>query len=286
MPIPTSMPKENGIRDLTIEFPKSSKASKHHYDAGYNGILVSSAVNAFVLNVVVRNADQGLLVQDSQMISVDGIRIETSSDRKTPQMPWDGHIGIGLYDSSDVEVANFDVRGEYLHDVSIRGGLMCVFHHGRGDNLRLDTHRSAPYGILFSDIYLGKGTRPFGTGGYLSRGMPVAKFATYYNLRNSRYKPIQMPDATIAGSCSWGRLVNYIGKWAGQECTGYHVERIASNSVQPRDLYASMVQRKREMRGKYADGIVPQLVAKSQDGSRLYAGGDGSYPVIHSMDFY
>jgi hypothetical protein len=165
---------------------------------------------------------------------------------------------------------------------------MCVFHHGRGDNLRLDTHRSAPYGILFSDIYLGKGTRPFGTGGYLSRGMPVAKFATYYNLRNSKYKPIQMPDTTMAGSCSWGRFVNYVGKWTGQECTGYRVDHVKSNSVQPRDLYASMVQRKGEMRGKYSDGIVPQIVAKSgaDDGTRLFAGGDGSYPVIHAMESY
>ena len=286
MPIPASMPKENGIRDLTIEFPVS-KASRHHYDVGYNGILISSAVNAFVLNVAIRNADQGILVQGSQMVSVDGIRVDTTGTRRWSKMPWEGHLGIGLYDSSDVEVANFDIRGEYLHDISIRGGLMCVFHHGRGDNLRLDTHRSAPYGILFSDLYLGKGTRPFGTGGYLSRGMPVAKFATYYNLRNSRYKPIQMPDATIAGSCSWGRLVNYVGKWTGQECAGYHVERVTTNSVQPRDLYESMLQRKRAMREKYPDGIVPQLAAKSADGtdlSRLWAGGDGSYPVRFVTD--
>ena len=291
MPVPASMPKESGIRDLTIEFPVA-KASRHHYDVGYNGILVSNAFNAFVLNVTVRNADQGLLVQDTQMTTVDGIRIETTGSRRWSQMPFEGHIGVGLYDSSDIEVANFDIRGEYLHDISIRGGLMCVFHHGRGDNLRLDTHRSAPYGILFSDIYLGKGTRPFGTGGYLSRGMPVAKFATYYNLRNSRYKPIMMPDTTMAGSCSWGRLVNYVGKWTGQECSGYRVDRIVSNSVQPRDLYESMLQRKGAMRGKYPDGIVPQPVAKSavggsgSGGERLYAGGDGSYPVIHSMEYY
>ena len=278
MPIPASMPKENGIRDLAIEFPLK-KASRHHYDVGYNGILVSGAVNAFVLNVSVLNADQGILVRDSQMVSVDGIKISTSGTRSWSKMPWQGHIGVGLYDSADVEVADFDIRGEYLHDISVRGGLMCVFHHGRGDNLRLDTHRSAPYGILFSDIYLGKGTRPFGTGGYLSRGMPVAKFAPYYNLRNSKQKPIPMPDATMAGSCSWGRLVNFIGHWTGSRCPGYHVERATTKSGHPRDLYASMVQRKGTMRSKYPNGVVPQLAAKSSDGAPLRAGGDGNYPV-------
>ena len=281
MPIPTSMPKENGIRDLTLEFPLT-KASRHHYDAGYNGVLVSGAINAFVLNVSVLNADQGVLVRDSQMVSVEGITISSTGTRGWSKMPWEGHIGVGLYDSADVEVADFDVRGEYLHDISIRGGIMCVFHHGRGDNLRLDTHRSAPYGILFSDIYLGKGTRPFGTGGYLSRGMPVAKFATYYNLRNSKYKAIAMPDATMAGSCSWGRLVNFIGQWTGSRCPGYHVERTSTKSGHPRDLYASMVQRKGTMRDKYPTGVVPQLAAKSTEGADmlpLRAGGDGNYPV-------
>jgi hypothetical protein len=280
LPIPASMPKENGIRDLSIEFPLT-RSSRHHYDEGYNGILVSSAVNAFVLNVSVLNADQGILVRDSQMVSVDGIKISTSGTRSWSKMPWEGHIGVGLYDSADVEVGNFDIVGEYLHDISIRGGLMCVFHHGRGDNLRLDTHRSAPYGILFSDIHLGKGTRPFGTGGFLSRGMPVAKFATYYNLRNSKQKPIPMPDATMAGSCSWGRLVNFVGDWTGSRCPGYYVERATTKSGHPRDLYASMVQRKGIMRSKYPNGLVPQLAAKSSDldGAPLRAAGDGNYPV-------
>jgi hypothetical protein len=289
MAIPASMPKENGIRDLTVEFA-TSKASKHHHDEGYNAILVSNAVNAFVSNVTIRNADQGILVQRSQMVSIEGVTIETTKSRRTAQVPWEGHLGVGLYDSSDVEVGSFDIRGEYLHDLSVRGGIMCVFHHGKGVNLRLDTHRSAPYGILFSDIYLGAGHRPFGTGGYLSRGMPVAKFATYYNLRNSKYKPIEMPYMTVAGSCSWGRLVNYIGKWTGEECSGYHVERISSNSVQPRDLYDAMIKRKRYIRNEHANGILPQIMARSSNAgssrSRLYAGGDGSYPVIQSIDFY
>lgn len=112
------MPKENGIRDLSIEFPLT-RSSRHHYDEGYNGILVSSAVNAFVLNVSVLNADQGILVRDSQMVSVDGIKISTSGTRSWSKMPWEGHIGVGLYDSADVEVGNFDIVGEYLHDISI-----------------------------------------------------------------------------------------------------------------------------------------------------------------------
>lgn len=291
MAVPESMPKENGIRDLTIEFP-FSLASRHHHDAGYNAILIQNAVNAFVSNVSVINADQGFLVKNSQLVTLTGIQIRTSKPRSSSSMPWDGHIGIGLYDSSDIEVADFDIRGEWLHDVSVRGSMLSAFHRGRGDNLRLDTHRSAPYAILFSDIYLGKATRVFGTGGYLSRGLPVAKYTTYYNLRDEKHKPIELPGSTVAGPCTWGNLVNYIGKWTGTECPGYNVERINDRMVHPRDIYEAMVDRKGNMRQIYESGIVPyeQKVAKSSaeylTPNRLYAAGDGSYPVLESPPFY
>ena len=291
MTIPDSMPKESGVRDLTVQFAHAG-ASRHHHDAGYNAILVSNAVNAFVHNVRTLDADQAFLVQNSQMVSLDGVQVWKTKSRKTSSMPFDGHIGVGLYDSSDVEVANFDVRGEWLHDVSVRGSMMSVFHSGRGDNLRLDTHRSAPYAILFSDIYLGEGTRAFGTGGYLSRGMPVAKYTTYYNIRNNKYKPIQLPDSTVSGPCTWGKLVNYIGKWTGTKCPGYNIELVKSNLVHPRDLFNAMIDRKNAIRGQFSSGVIHSMdskVAKSavdESPPRIFPAGDGSYPVLNSPEVY
>ena len=292
MAIPASMPKENGIRDLTLEFAYK-ESSKHHKDAGYNGILIHNAVNAFVSNVSVVNADQAFLVRNSQLVSLNGVEVTKTKSRSTSGMPWDGHIGIGLYDSSDVEVSDFDIRGEWLHDITVRGSMLSVFHRGRGDNIRLDTHRSAPYAILFSDIYLGKATRVFGTGGYLSRGLPVAKYTTYYNLRNEKHKPIELPSSTVAGPCTWGKLVNYIGMWTGTSCPGYNVEKINGKMVQPRDIYDAMVQRKNDMRVKYETGIVPYANKMAKSGGaeytaspKIYAAGDGSYPVLNTPAFY
>ncbi|MEO2191433.1 MAG: hypothetical protein ABGY24_03220, partial [bacterium] len=69
--------------------------------------------------------------------------------------------------------------------------------------------------------------------------------------------------------------------WTGSRCPGYYVERATTKSGHPRDLYASMVQRKGIMRSKYPNGLVPQLAAKSSDldGAPLRAAGDGNYPV-------
>lgn len=292
LPMPDSMPKESGVRDLTLEFAWAS-AGKHHHDQGYNGILIQNAVNAFVYNVHTINAHQGFLVKNSQMISLDSIKVGRTKSRRSKSMPWDGHIGIGLYDSSDVEVAGFDIRGEWLHDISVRGCLMSVFHSGRGDNLRIDTHRSAPYAILFSDIYVGEGTRTFGTGGFLSRGLPVAKYTTYYNIRNKKQSPIQLPASTVAGPCTWGKLVNYIGKWSGNKCPGYHVELITKSQVYPKDLYNAMMQRKVETRNEFPTGVIPasqsrlaKTTTSSDQPPRIFPAGDGSYPVVHYPERY
>lgn len=241
--VPDSMVKEAGIRDITIEFPWTP-AADHLREAGYNAVFVSGAVNAFVTNVAVINVDTGFMVSQSTHVSVDGVSVSTSKPRGQ-SLPFDGHIGIGAYDSTDIEFGNFDIRGEWTHDVTVRGTLMVVAHNGRGDNLNLDSHRSAPYATLYSNLYLGDGTRPYGTGGALSRGYPTARFTTYYNIRNGKWRAIDVPAATMSGACTWGSGVTAVGYWTGDiNCPGYHVESYQYGSLEPVDLYGSMIDRK------------------------------------------
>lgn len=81
--------------------------------------------------------------------------------------------------------------------------------------------------------------------------------------------------------------------WTGKECPGYNIEKINGKMVHPRDIYDAMVQRKKDMRVKYETGIIPygSKVAKSavdepQAPPKVYAAGDGSYPVLHAPFFY
>ena len=223
--VPDSMIREAGISDITVEFPWSP-AANHLSEAGYNAIFVSGAVNAFVTNVAVVNVDTGIMISQSTHVSVDG-------------------VSLGAYDSSDVEIANFDIRGEWTHDVTVRGTLMAVMHNGRGDNMNLDSHRSAPYATLYSNIQLGDGTRPYGTGGALARGYPTARFTTYYNIRTNKWRPIYVPATTMSGTCTWGSGVTAIGYWtADVTCPGYHVESYQYGTLTPVDLYGSMIDRK------------------------------------------
>jgi len=292
--MPASIIKESGIRDLGVEFPWT-QAQNHLQEQGYNGFIVEGAANAFISNVATLNADNSVIVAHSSHVSVDGVTIGVSKPRGL-SLPFDGHIGLGAYDSSDVEFANFIIRGQWTHDVTVRGTMMAVIHNGQGDNMNLDSHRSAPYATLYSNLHLGQGRRPYSTGGYESRGFPAARYTTYYNLRSNSKNPIRLPAATMAGKCTWGADINAVGYWNDGSCPGYHIESYKYGTLQPLDLYGSMIDRKYSMRAAGV-GVAPLLKEvdtreetavgrTSLDVPTHPIAGDGMYPIINAAEFY
>ncbi len=298
--MPASMVKESGIRDLTVEFPWT-QAPPHLRELGYNAFIVDGAANAFILNVATLNADNSIMVAHSAHVTVDGVTIGVTKPRGL-SLPFDGHIGLGAYDASDVEFANFRIKGQWTHDVTVRGTMMAVIHNGHGDNLNLDSHRSAPYATLYSNLHLGQGSRPYSTGGYLTRGFPAARFTTYYNLRSNAKSSINLPAATMAGNCTWGANINAVGYWNDGSCPGYHVESYVYATLQPADLYGSMIDRKYSLRAAGV-GALPQvepgLSTEEKEAASGGVGrastvnvpqpalaGDGSYPLINAPEIY
>lgn len=286
--VPDSMIREAGIRDLRIEFPWTP-APPHLKEKGHNAIYVHGAINAFVLNVETINVDVGVMVAYSNYVSVDKVRVGVTKPRGQ-SLPFDGHIALGSYEAADVEFGNFDIDGEWTHDVTVRGTLMVVAHNGRGNNLNLDSHRSAPYATLYSNLHMGRATRPYGTGGYMSRGFPAGRYTTYYNLKTAAGSVLSVPAGTMAGPCTWGSGINALGYWTDTTCPGYHVESFQYGSLQPADLYGSQIDRKFSQRvAGTADVPLPAQTegAGLKDGeSGPYPAGDGTYPAIAAPEVY
>lgn len=291
--IPPTTPRDVGVRDLTIEFAWETTAP-HRKEKGYNALYIDGVVNAFFANIQAINVDSGILVRNSHYITITNVSTGSNPSRAWA-LPYEGHIGIGVYDSSDILVNEFHIDGEWMHDLAVRGTMFAVFSNGKGDNVNLDTHRSAPYATLFSNINLGKGLRVFGTGGHLARGFPAAQYTTYYNIRSMRWQPLPLPGVTMAGNCTWGYGINYIGTWTGTPCPGYHVENYEMGSLQPPDLYGSMVDRKYSQRagGNVALPTLAQsegaIVDNRSNKEAVVApppAGDGAYPVISLPDVY
>lgn len=187
------VPQNCGLQDFTVEF-RHKRSGKHLDEDGFNAIFVGGSAFSWVKNIAVVNADVNFLVLYSNFVSISGVETRFTKDRSHPSSKGkQGHIAIGIHDSCDIDVSNFDIQGKWWHDLSTRASMLSVFRSGKGYDLSLDLHKTAPYMILYSNIFIGNGTKVFTTGGKPSSGMPTAAYTTFWNIRNKRYKPIQMP---------------------------------------------------------------------------------------------
>jgi hypothetical protein len=241
--LPPQMPQDCGIQDLTIQFA-SKRMNPHLKEAGYNGIVVRNAFNSWVRNIVVINSDDGVLVRNSHHVTVSGIDIYANKNRTIDTHMPQGHIGIGLYEATDVEVTNFNISTKMIHDTSVRGTIMCVFHRGFGKDLNLDSHRAAPYGTLYSELDLGAATRVFTSGGAGTNGFPAAAYTTYWNLKtgNESAGMIYVPTKTRYGECTYGAKLVFQGKFIGQGCKTYYMGQ--NERPTPENLFTSQVSRR------------------------------------------
>jgi hypothetical protein len=86
-------------------------------------------------------------------------------------------------------------------------------------------------------------------------------------------------------NCTYGVDVNFLGTWDGSvPCGTYYAESFHPGTLQPPNLYASMIDK------KYSDRAtqLPQVlgVDPALQVGPLPVGGDGTYPLITVPDIY
>ena len=70
-----------------------------------------------------------------------------------------GHHGLNSARGADILFTRFDVRKKYVHDLTVDGyAIGTVWSKGKGVDLNMDHHGRAPYGTLWTDLDLGRGT--------------------------------------------------------------------------------------------------------------------------------
>ena len=224
---------DSGIQDLTVEFGWK-RTKPHLMEAGHNAVMLEETVFCWVKNVAVVNADVNFLVRHSNFATVTEVNARVTKDRSLKGCGGkQGHIGIAIHDSSDVLVSNFNIEDRWGHDLSTRNSQLSVFRQGRGMDLNMDLHRNAPYMMLYEDIHLGEGARPFTTGGKDASGMPTAGYSTFVNIRSFEGRPILLPG------CKYGPNLNFFGSFRRgkgmRSCKGWSV----SDTVNRGGLYGN-----------------------------------------------
>lgn len=89
-----------------------------------------------------------------------------------------GHHGLWAAHATNVLITAWDIRAQFWHDLTLDVfASECVVSNGRGLNVNLDMHRGAVNHCLWTNIDLGRGARPFDSGGNVMRGAHAGGWA-------------------------------------------------------------------------------------------------------------
>lgn len=228
---------DSGVEDLTFEFP-ATPYEGHFTELGANPLAFSGVAHCWGRRLKFVNPDSGPMVA-GVFNTVSDVVYESrrAPDKKGNQ----GHHGIYLQHSGDHLFTRFDFRMRFVHDISASRCAGVVVSHGKGVDLCFDHHKRAPYEILFTVIDLGKGTRPWQSGGGHALGKHAGARVTFWNLRAEG--PLPEPPKNFA---PWS--ANLVGVDLGRaevlDPAGVWQEAMMVEQLRPRDLHASQLARR------------------------------------------
>ncbi|KAL4434216.1 hypothetical protein ABPG75_000657 [Micractinium tetrahymenae] len=234
-----------GLERLTIEF-KWTIVGPHFSDRGYNGVEFAHVSSSWVSDVAFVNADNALSLSWVHRSTVREVTVKTTKPRYKPggDSVDNGHQGIVLNKGSSNMITGFYIRSRMIHDVAVTGASMSVLERGQGADMNLDHHRNGPFANLFTDIDVGKGSRPFYSGGAEGRGANTGRATTFWNVRSSRpAHALQLPPC----GRDYGAMVNFLGSFYGGKCPGlrWFVRPLGPRA--PRNLYRAQVDARRKL---------------------------------------
>ena len=223
-----------GVEDLTFEFPVTPYAG-HFTEVGFNPIAFEGVANCWARRVKFVNPDSGPMVGGVFNTVSDAV---FESQRPSDSGGNQGHHGIYLHGGGDHLFTRFDFRMKFIHDISVSGTAGVVVSKGKGVDLCFDHHKRAPYEILFTDIDLGLGTRPWKCGGGAGLGKNAGARVTFWNLRAAG--PLAEPPKDFA---PWS--LNLVGVDVGGsqvlEPAGAWREIMPTEQLQPVDLHEAQL---------------------------------------------
>jgi Pectate lyase superfamily protein len=190
----------SGLEGLGFEFPGIPKLP-HLKEAGYNAIQLSGAVDCWIRDVTVIDADNGVIMGGSRFCTVDGF-----TTRAVKRTGFTGHHAMwATGKTQDSLFIHFRCDTTYVHDLTVEGfSNGNVFTKGSGVSINCDHHRNAPYENLFTDFDAGDPGRLFASSGREDRGPHSGARTTFWCIRGQGNFP-HVPPAK-----DWP-LINLVG---------------------------------------------------------------------------
>lgn len=167
-----------GFERFRVLFPDQAYAG-HHEEAGYNGFHLNDLRQSWLRDVVVENADSGVLSDRSSHVTLEEVRVVGRP----------GHYGMHCGSVYGWLARDFEVDPGFAHAISFNTGCSgSVFYDGTIHDSSLDQHRGANHQNLFDSIEVKESdteSRVFAHGGAGYWGPPHGAFNTFANIRVS-----------------------------------------------------------------------------------------------------
>ena len=178
--------REVGIEHMMLRCAPHSYPG-HLNENGYNPITFEGALNCWMKDVTVENADNGPgLVGANKNITITGLNVIGTVN---------GHHGVSIRNgAADCLVEDFYLEPIFIHGFTVdHSPAGNVVRDGFGVDVYLDHHRDGSYENLFSDIDVGGGAFVWSSGGSTCAGPHAAARNTYWNLRGNAWSAPPAP---------------------------------------------------------------------------------------------
>ena len=171
---------EVGFEHFRITFPYSNYIA-HHVEPGYNGIYLTRVFNSWVKDVVIDNADSGILTESIANVTIEDI--VTTGEKK-------GHYTVQIGGVHNVLVKNLSVQNLAEHPLSFNTlATKCVYSSCEvWKSPILDQHSGANHQNLFDNIKVyvtpnKDGSYPLFAGGGAPYWKPShGSYSTFWNI--------------------------------------------------------------------------------------------------------
>lgn len=229
-----------GIEHLRMTFPDASFIA-HHVERGFNGIFLTRLFNSWVRDVVIHNADSGILTEEIANVTISDI--QTSGGNKA-------HYTVAMAGVHNVLVDNLKVFNHAEHPLSFNTFSTKNVYRNCEVFVKpvLDQHSGANHQNLFDNITVHlnpreDGSYPLFAGG----GAPYWKpshgaFSTFWNIKVNFLSGLDTTKPLLLNGMSDGPFARVIGVYGNHPLTiAYgpkaHIENINEEIVKIPSLY-------------------------------------------------
>lgn len=200
---------EVGIEHFRITFPDTPRVA-HHVEQGYNGIFLTRVFNSWVQDVVIHNAESGILTEEIANVTIKDIVTEGNNM---------AHYTVAMAAVHNVLVNNLKVYNSAVHPLSFNTfSTKNVYQNCEVFvNPVLDQHSGANHQNLFDNIIvhlnpLENNSYPLFAGGGASYWKPShGAYSTFWNLKVQVESKLNMHTPLKLNGMNDGPFARIIG---------------------------------------------------------------------------